>query len=100
MINSDKVIKIANGNNGYVTTKMIKESGIPTIELTRLIKQNKLERISRGYYVLKGSFNDEYYRCQLKSKNAIFSHATALYFYDLSDRTPLYFDITVPNGYN
>ena len=34
MINSDKVIKIANGNNGYVTTKMIKESGIPTIELT------------------------------------------------------------------
>ena len=60
MINSDKVIKIANGNNGYVTTKMIKESGIPTIELTRLIKQNKLERISRGYYVLKGSFNFEY----------------------------------------
>ena len=43
MINSDKVIKIANGNNGYVTTKMIKESGIPTIELTRLIKQNLIK---------------------------------------------------------
>ena len=34
-----------------------------------------------------------------KSKQAVYSHATALYLHDLSDRTPLRFDITVPSGY-
>ena len=100
MTNSEKIIKIANENNGYVTTKQVKDSNINTIELTRLVKQNKLERITRGYYAIANSFCDDYYEYQLKSKNCVFSHSTALYFYDLSDRTPLYFDMTVPNGYN
>ena len=100
MTNAEKIIKIANENNGYVTTKQVKEAYINTIELTRLVKQNKLERITRGYYAIINSFCDDYYKYQLKSKNCVFSHSTALYFYDLSDRTPLYFDMTVPVGYN
>ena len=100
MTNAEKIIKIANENNGYVTTKQVKNANINTIELTRLVKQNKLERITRGYYAITNSFCDDYYKYQLKSKNCIFSHSTALYFYDLSDRTPLYFDMTVPIGYN
>lgn len=100
MTNAEKIIKIANENNGYVTTKQVKDANINTIELTRLVKQNKLERITRGYYSITNSFCDDYYKYQLKSKNCVFSHSTALYFYDLSDRTPLYFDMTVPVGYN
>ena len=100
MTNAEKIIKIANENNGYVTTKQVKNININTIELSRLVKQNKLERITRGYYAITNSFCDDYYKYQLKSKNCVFSHSTALYFYDLSDRTPLYFDITVPIGYN
>ena len=100
MTNAEKIIMLANENNGYVTTKQVKESNIKTIELTRLVKQKKLERITRGYYSIVNSFCDDYYKYQLKSKNCIFSHATALYFHDLSDKTPLYFDMTVPAGYN
>ena len=100
MTNAEKIIKIANENNGYVTTKQVKDANINTVELTRLVKQNKLERITRGYYSITNSFCDDYYKYQLKSKNCVFSHSTALYFYDLSDRTPLYFDMTVPVGYN
>ena len=100
MTNAEKVIKIATENNGYITTKQVKDANINTIELTRLIKQNKIERIARGYYAITNSFCDDYYKYQLKSKNCVFSHSTALYFYDLSDRTPLYFDMTVPIGYN
>ena len=100
MTNAEKIIKIANDNNGYVTTKQVKDANINTVELTRLVEQNKLERITRGYYAITNSFCDDYYKYQLKSKNCIFSHSTALYFYDLSDRTPLYFDMTVPVGYN
>ena len=43
--------------------------------------------------------NDDYYKIISKSKNAIFSYTTALFLHNLSDRTPLYFDITVPRGY-
>lgn len=100
MTNAEKIIKIANENNGYVTTKQVKAKNINTIELTRLVEQNKLERITRGFYAIANSFCDDYYKYQLKSKNCIFSHSTTLYFYDLSDRTPLYFDLTVPIGYN
>lgn len=100
MTNAEKIIKIANDNNGYVTTKQVKDANINTIELTRLVEQNKLERIVRGYYAIANSFCDDYYKYQLKSKKCIFSHSTALYFYDLSDRTPLYFDMTVPVGYS
>lgn len=100
MTNAEKIIKIANDNNGYVTAKQVKKENINTIELTRLVEQNKLERIARGYYAIPNSFCDDYYKYQLKSKNCIFSHSTALYFYHLSDRTPLYFDMTVPVGYN
>lgn len=100
MTKAEKIIETAKLNNGYITTKEVKDLNINTAELTKLVKQNKLERISRGYYCIFNSFVDDFYKYQLKSKNCVFSHATALYFYDLSDRTPLYFDMTVPVGYN
>lgn len=100
MTSADKIMKIAMKNNGYLNTKYIKQAKINTIELTRLVKKNKLERVTRGYYITTNSFYDDYYKYQLKSKNCIYSHTTALFLYDLSDRTPLYFDVTVPIGYN
>ena len=100
MTNAKKILQMAYNDNGYLMTKQVKNAGINTMELTRLVKQNKLERISRGYYALVNIFCDDYYKYQLKSNNCVFSHTTALYLYDLSDRTPLYFDMTVPVGYN
>ncbi len=100
MTKAEKIISMAEANNGYITTKEVRCANINSAELTKLVKQNMLERISRGYYCITNSFCDDFYKYQLKSKHCIFSHATALYFYDLSDRTPLYFDMTVPVGYN
>lgn len=100
MTKADIILELVNKNNGYITSKDVKKAKINSSELTKLVRLNKLERISRGFYCLKNSFCDDYYKYQLKSKNCIFSHETALYFYDLSDRTPLYFDMTVPFGYN
>lgn len=39
MNDANRVIKIANQNNGYVTTKQVKEKKINTIVLTRLVEQ-------------------------------------------------------------
>ena len=66
MTNAEKIMKLTNINNGYVTTKQVKEAKINTIELTRLVKQKKLQRISRGYYAIPNYFCDDYFKYQLK----------------------------------
>ena len=37
---------------------------------------------------------------QLKREKMIYSHETALYLHDLTDRDPLHYVVTVPQGYN
>ena len=99
MIKMERIIEMAKSNNGYVTTKEVKEAKINSAELTRLVRQNKLVRISRGYYSLTNCFADNFYIILSKCKKAIFSDATALYFHDLSDRVPLVYDVALPYGY-
>ncbi len=96
----DKILKIVKKNNGYVTTKEVVKNGINKTFLTNLVKNGTLVRISRGYYGLPNYIEDEYYKIASKSKNARFSMATALYLHNLSDRTPLVYNITLPFGYS
>ena len=86
--------------NGYLTTKDVVSSGIPKVYLTKLIKKNVIERVSRGIYVKKNEFADEFVVLQSKSKNAIYSNTTALYLHGFSNRVPLKYDITINSGYN
>lgn len=47
MNDANRVIEIANQNNGYVTTKQVKEKKINTIVLTRLVEQKKVRKNSK-----------------------------------------------------
>lgn len=96
----DKILKIVEKNNGYVTTKEVVANRINKTFLTNMVKNGTLVRISRGYYGLPNYIEDEYYKIASKSKNARFSMATALYLHNLSDRTPLVYNITLPFGYS
>ena len=96
----DKILKIVEKNNGYVTTKEVVKNGINKTFLTNMVKNGTLVRISRGYYGLPNYIEDEYYKIASKSRNARFSMATALYLHNLSDRTPLVYNITLPFGYS
>lgn len=70
------------------------------ISLRKEMKERKqINRISRGYYELVDYNVDEYYKIISTSEKAVFSMNTALYLHNLSDRTPLVFDITVPYYY-
>jgi hypothetical protein len=51
-------------------------------------------------YSTVGDIADEMAGIQLRYKGAIFSHETAAYLLDLTDRTPLFYSVTVPTGYN
>ena len=86
--------------NGYLTTKDVVNNSIPRTYLTKLVKEGKIERISRGVYAKKNVLVDEFVVLQSKSKNAIYSNTTALYLYGFSNRIPIKYDITINNGYN
>ena len=100
MSNSEKIFKLIEKNNGYVTTREVVNNKIDKKFLSDMVKKGKIVRISRGYYGLPTYIEDEYYKIASKSKNAIFSMTTALYLHNLSDRTPLVFHITLPAGYS
>ncbi len=86
--------------NGYLSVKDVNDNNIPRFYLTKLIKNNKIERISRGIYIKKNTIVDDFVILQSKSKNAIYSNMTALYLYGLSNRIPIKYDITINTGYN
>ena len=92
-----KILKLF--KNGYLTTKDVTDNNIPRTYLTKLIKENEIERVSRGVYIKKNVLVDEFVILQNKSKYAIYSNTTALYLHGLSNRIPIRYDITVKSGY-
>ena len=94
----NKILKLF--KNGYLTTKDVNDNNIPRFYLTKLIKEGKIERVSRGVYIKKNELVDEFVILQSKSKNAIYSNTTALYLYGFSNRIPIKYDITINSGYN
>ena len=98
MIN--KILKIMKNNNEIITPAQLEEKGISRVYLSNMEKEGIIERIERGIYVTKDFKYDEYYLFQLKYPKAIFSYNTALYFYEMTERTPIKMDVTVYREYN
>lgn len=99
MNNEEAILKLAQDNNGYITTSNVEKNGIKRQFLGYLIKKGKIERVDRGIYILPEEQEDIYFILQNKSKKMVFSHITALRFHNLSDRIPHIIDITVTNEY-
>lgn len=100
MKQEDIVKKYIEQKNGVLKTSELKKAGVDTITLTRLVKKGIIERIARGLYIDVNTFEDSYYIFQYQCSKAVFSHETALYFHDLTDRTPIKIMATIPSGYN
>ena len=84
---------------GYITSTELKMNHINYYYVSTLVKEKKIYRVSSGYYILTNGYVDNFYVVLSKCKKAVFSHATALYLHNLSDRVPLIYDVTVPYGY-
>ena len=98
MIN--KILEIMKKNNEIITPAQLEKKGISRVYLSRMEEEGIIERIDRGIYVTKDFKYDEYYLFQLKYPKAIFSYNTALYFYEMTERTPIKMDVTVYREYN
>lgn len=96
----DKLENLIDEKDGLILTKEVVAAGISREYLNILLKENKLERIAHGVYITPDAFDDEMYRLQARNTKIIFSHETALYLHDLTDRDPLEWSVTIPYGYN
>jgi predicted transcriptional regulator of viral defense system len=96
----EKLNILINEHNGIILTKHVTEARIPRVYIAQLIKSGILEQLERGVYIKKDSFDDEMYRLQIKYASTVFSHDTALFLHDLTDRDPIHYSVTVPAGYN
>lgn len=92
--------KIIEEYDGIVTTKIVEDNNIHREYLSKMVKEGDLERVAYGVYITPETWEDQMMILQLKRKKMIYSHETALYLNDLTDRDPTSYVVTVPNGYN
>ncbi len=96
----ERIRKILNHQHGTLLTSDLAELNIPRTYLSILERNGEIERVTRGVYKVVASIGDELLSFQSRYKLSIYSHETALYLHDLTDRTPLYYSISVPTGYH
>ena len=100
MNDEEKVLELIKNNGGLIKTSEVVSKGINKMSLIRLTRKGLINRLERGLYIETSKIEDIYYVFQYKCPKAIFSHETALYFHDLTDRTPIELMVTVPSKYN
>ena len=97
---TETIIKMARENNGIVTTAMVVAAGFSRGNIKYLVDKAMIEKSSRGVYILPEIWDDEIFNLQNRFKRGIYSHETALFLWDLTDRTPNRYHMTFPVNYN
>jgi len=62
------------------------------------VQNGEIERVAYGIYMMKGELLDDQYLLQLRSPRIVFSHETALWMNELSDRRPFELSVTLVSG--
>lgn len=96
----EAIIRMAENNNGIVTTEMVVAAGFSRGNIKYLEEKGLIEKSARGIYVLPKVWDDDFFNLQRRFKRGIYSHETALFLLDLTDRTPMQFHMTFPSNYN
>ncbi|MFI3202646.1 MAG: type IV toxin-antitoxin system AbiEi family antitoxin domain-containing protein [Eubacteriales bacterium] len=100
MTKTDLIMEMAMNNNGIVTTEMVVKAGVSRGNLKYLVDKGRLEQATRGVYTLPEVWEDEFINLQNRFKRGVYSHETALFIHDLTDRTPNAYHMTFPSTYN
>ena len=87
-------------SNGYLSSKHAKEKGVKNTTLLRMEERGVIERIAHGLYIGADIIPDRFFIMQYRCSKGIYSHLTAMYLHNLSDRDPIRLTMTVPTGMN
>ena len=86
--------------DGMLQTSQAVARGIVKPIFYEYIKERKLEQVAHGIYVSEDTWIDAMFLLHLRCGQAVFSHESALFFHDLTDREPSPYAITVRRGYS
>jgi len=76
----------------------LKKYNMNRYNLREKVANGDFVRIMHGVYANPDKDINEFWLLGQRYKNGIFSHNTALYFYNMTDRTPLHYDMTFPSN--
>lgn len=96
----NKLLSVLKQNGGMITTAQANDVGVSNERLRLLVRSGDLKRVTTGIYILPDEFVDKMFNFQLRRPKIIYSHETALFLHDLTDRDPINYMVTVPTGYN
>ena len=91
---------LLNEYGGIIQTFQVIDNGISKPVFYSYVKERGLDQAAHGVYVSPDTWTDAMYILHLRCSQAVFSHETALFFHDLTNREPLKYTITVRTGYN
>lgn len=85
---------------GLIRPRDLTERGLPTVALTRLVRQGRLQRVGRGLYALPDrpvSEHNALAEVARKHPHAIVCLLSALRFHDLTTQSPFEVWLAIPN---
>ncbi|MGD9566891.1 MAG: type IV toxin-antitoxin system AbiEi family antitoxin domain-containing protein [Sedimentibacter sp.] len=100
MTGTEKLETLMKSSKGVITAKLANAHDIHREYLSEFTRLGKLERIAHGIYITPDVWEDRMLIHQLRKEKMVYSHETALFLHDLTDRDPVAYCVTVPTGYN
>ena len=100
MANSHQDILDLAAERGLIRPRDLTERGLPTVALTRLVRQGRLQRVGRGLYALPDrpvSEHNTLAEVARKHPQAIVCLLSALRFHDLTTQSPFEVWLAIPN---
>lgn len=92
--------ELLENGGGVLKTADAAAAGVSKTDFYRFIGEKGLEKAAHGIYIDPGSLTDEMYLLQARFPKIVFSHETALYLHDLSEREPMPLSVSVAANYN
>ncbi|MDD3228140.1 MAG: abortive phage infection protein [Oscillospiraceae bacterium] len=100
MNRQEQLDKLLAEGDGILQTSAVIVAGVPKPVFYQYIRQNDLEQAAHGIYVSRDAWVDGMYLLHLRCVQAVFSHESALFFHDLTDREPSPYSVSVQRGYS
>ena len=100
LLDSKIVAKGVDYMDGYIRLIDAQNKGVSKYTVMEYVRKNEMEKLAPGVYISSDAWEDRLYLLQLRNRKIVFSHESALYMHNLSDREPFSPVITVGRGYN
>ena len=86
----EQLDRLLTEHDGMLQTAQVIASGIVKPIFYEYVKEKNLQQVAHGIYVSEDTWIDAMFLLHLRCGQAVFSHESALFFHDLTDREHLH----------